>query len=89
MAFEYLLVQALHILRGEGRFQRYYLVQYATQGPHVALNVVGLIPPHLRTRIVGSTGLSVVEASLVGDLGNVHVSQLCCEVLIQKDICAL
>ena len=66
LTFQNRLEQPLHVFGLEGRFERDHLVNDAAQGPDVALKVIWFISPDLRTRIVRSTRLSIVETVLIG-----------------------
>ena len=57
--------QTLHILCLERRPKCNHLVDDTAQRPYIALKVVRLIAPDLRTSIVRSTCLRVVEAALI------------------------
>ena len=81
-------VEASHIICSEWRPERDRLIQNATQRPNIALHVVGLVTPHLWTRIVWRSGLSVKKASL-GDFGNIHVTELRLAIFVEEHICTL
>mmetsp|Transcript_17715 Transcript_17715/g.48192 ORF Transcript_17715/g.48192 Transcript_17715/m.48192 type:complete len:350 (+) Transcript_17715:561-1610(+) len=73
---EDLSVEALHVLCPKRRAERHHLVKNTAERPHVALGVVGHIPPDLGGGIVRGPGLRHAEASLC-HLGDVEVPELC------------
>lgn len=60
--FHYPLIQAFHVLCGEGRIQRNELIEDATEWPYVWLVVVGFVLPHLWTCIIWSSSLCFQNA---------------------------
>lgn len=68
--------ELVHVTARKGRLKRKHFVDDAAEGPHVGLVTVGLVLPHLRRGVVGSSCLRVVEPVLARDLADVHVSQL-------------
>jgi hypothetical protein len=89
MTLKDLLVEALHILCGEGRLECNHLVENAPERPNVRLDIVRLVAPDLGARIVGSASLGVVQSALVGNFRDIHVAELGSEVSIQEDVRAL
>ena len=86
MSFKYFLIESLHVICRERRLQCYHLIEHTSERPYVTLNVVGLIPPHFRARIVWGSGLRVVEATFIGNFGHIHVTEFGCEIFIEEDI---
>jgi len=84
-ALNNLFVQALHVVGAEGRDKCTHLVEDAAEGPDIALAVVGLVAPHLRTGIVGCSRLRVAEA-LLDDFADVEVAQLGLHVLEKEQV---
>ena len=83
LSFLHFLIQPVHIFGFKGRLQHGQLVSHASQGPYVALRIVGLVSPHLGRRVVRSAGLSVNESHLC-NFTHIHVPQLVHIVLRQK-----
>jgi hypothetical protein len=75
----------LHVFCSEGRLECDSFVDDTSKGPYVRLVVVWLVPPHLRTRIVRRTGLSV-QQPLLGNFTDIHVSKFGTTVLAQKEV---
>jgi hypothetical protein len=89
VTFEYFLIQPLHILGCERRLESNHFIEDAAERPDIALDVVGLVSPDLRTGIIGRASLSIVQALLVCYLGYIHIAQLCCKIFVQKNVRAL
>lgn len=88
VTFDYLFVEPLHIVGVEGGLKGGHLVEDAAEGPHIRLVVVRLVLPHLGAGVVRRSRLGV-EQTLLGDFGDIHVSQFNCSVLVQEYIGAL
>lgn len=86
VTFEDLLIETLHVISSEGRFQSNDFVQDTTEGPYVTFNVIRLIPPNFRTRIIRSAGLRVVKTPLIGYFRHIHVSKFGSEIFIEENI---
>ena len=86
-AFLHPLKQSLHVVSLKRRLQSNEFINDTSKRPNVALKVVGFVSPNLWTCIVWRTGLSVIEALLVGNFGNVHVAQLNRLIMVQKYVC--
>ena len=86
MAFEDLFIEALHVICREGRLKCNDLIEDTTEGPDVTLDVIGLVPPNLWACVVRGTSLCVVQATLVGHLGYIHVSKLGSEIFIEENV---
>lgn len=84
-AFNYLLVETLHVVCSERRHEGAHLVEHAAERPNVTLAVVRLVAPHLRTGIVGRSCLSVTQP-LLDNLRDVQVSKFRLHVLKEKQI---
>lgn len=69
------LVKPIHVLSSEGRLECGHLIDHASKTPDIRLVIIRLVFPNLRTSIVRSSSLSI-EESILGDLRNIHVSQL-------------
>ena len=69
-------MELFHVRGFERRPLRCHLIKNAAKRPHITLEVVWLISPDLRRRIVRSSGLRREETILGHDLGNVEVGQL-------------
>ena len=86
LAFQNLLVKALHVLCLEGRFERDHFIDDTAQTPDVTLNVVWLVFPDFWRSVIRRASLSVVESLLVCNLADVHVSQLCLHIVVQENV---
>ena len=86
--FKHLFEEAIHIVCSERRNKCAHLVDHATEGPNVGLQIVGLIFPHFGACIVRGSCLRVEEA-LFGYFGNVEVAEFCCAVAVEENVCAL
>ena len=84
LALQYLLVQALHVLRLEWRLQSHHLIDHASQRPYIRFHIVGLIFPNLRARVVRRSRLSVIQTFWICHLRNIHVTQFCRQIIIQE-----
>ena len=69
------LIQVVHVPPAEWRFERQHLVDHAAERPDVRLVAVRLVVPDLGRGVVGRASLRVVEAVLIGNLANVHISE--------------
>lgn len=85
LAFDYLLIQSLHVVGTKRRHKSTHLVEDAAQRPDVTFGIVRLVAPNFRTGIVRSAGLSVAE-SLLNNFRDVEVTKLCLHVLEQEDV---
>ena len=85
LAFDDLLVQALHVVSSERRHQGAHLVEDTAEGPDVRLRVVRHVPPNLWRGVVRSAGLGVRE-SFLHDLRDVEVSELRLHVSVEEDV---
>jgi hypothetical protein len=64
-AFKHFLIEPVHVIRTEGRFQGADLVQDTAHGPNIRFVIVRLVLPHLRRGIIRRACLSV-EQTLFG-----------------------
>ena len=69
------LIQVVHVPPAERRLERQHLVDHAAERPDVRLVAVRLVVPDLGRGVVGRASLRVVEAVLIGNLANVHISE--------------
>ena len=69
------LIQVVHVPPAKRRLERQHLVDHAAERPDVRLVAVWLVVPDLGQGVVGRTSLRVVEAVLIGNLANVHISE--------------
>lgn len=88
-AFKNFFVQPLHIFSLKWRFEGNHFINHTPQTPHVTLDVVRLIFPHLRRSVVGRARLSVIQPLLVSNLADVHVSQLGLHIVVKENVGAL
>ena len=88
LSLDDLFVEALHVVGAEGRHQGAHLVQDAAKRPNVALAVVGLVAPHLWTRVVRSACLRVTQA-LLHNFRDVKIAKLRLHVFEQEQVCTL
>ena len=88
LSLDDLFVEALHVVCTEGRHQGAHLVQDAAKRPNVALAVVGLVAPHLGTRVVWSACLRVAQA-LLDNFRDVKIAKLRLHVFEQEQVCTL
>jgi len=86
-ALKNLFVQACHVVGPERRPKRYSFIKNAPQRPDITLLIVRLVSPHFWTGIVWRTSLSI-KKSFLGNFRNIHVTEFCRPILVQKDICA-
>ena len=63
-----------------------HLVRNTAQRPHITLEVVGLIAPNLRARIVWRAGLSVIKAILTGQFGYIQIANFDNIVVSKEDV---
>lgn len=88
-SFQDLFVKSLHVLCLKWRLQGNHFVDNTAQTPYVTLDVVRFILPNFWWGVIRSSGLSVVEALLVCDLTDIHISQFGLHVVVQEDISTL
>lgn len=88
LALDDLLVEALHVIGTERRHESAHLVEDTAEGPDVALAVVRLVAPYLRTRVVRRPRLRIAQAFFY-DFGDVKIAELGLHVLEQEEISAL
>ena len=69
------LIQVVHVSPAKWRLERQHLVDHAAERPDVRLVAVRLVVPDLGRGVVGRASLRVIEAVLVGNLANVHISE--------------
>lgn len=81
-----LFVQPLHILRLEWWFERHHLIYDAAQAPNITLDIIWLIFPNLGRCIVGCSCLRIIKTFRIRDFRYVHVSQLCSQISIEKNV---
>ena len=86
LAFQDTLEQALHVICLKRWLERDHFINNAPKGPDIALEIVWLVAPHLRTGVVGSARLRVVQSTLIGQLGYVHVTKFASPVFVDEDI---
>ena len=67
----------IHISPSEWGFQRKHLINYAAERPDVRFVTVGFIFPDLGRSIVRRARLRVVQAILVGNFADIHVTEHC------------
>ena len=82
-ALGHLLSKSGHVGSPERRQQSGHLVQNATDGPNVALEVVRLVLPDLGTSVVRSASLSG-QQTVLGLFRNVQVTDFHATILCQK-----
>ena len=85
MALDNFLIEPLHIIGVEGRLKSRHLIEDTAQRPYIRFVVVWFIFPDLWRGIVGCACLGIQE-SLLGDLGDVHVSQLNGPIFVEEYI---
>lgn len=74
LSLQHFLEQSIHVIGFERGLQGCDLIEHTTETPQIALAVIGLVLPDLRTSVVRSACLSV-EQTLLGHLGNIQVSK--------------
>jgi hypothetical protein len=86
LPFEHSFVKTVHIVGTEWGHQRAHFVDNATERPNVRLQIIGLVLPHLRTRVVRRSRLRV-EKTLLSHLAHIEITKLRCAIFIQEDVC--
>ena len=82
---DHLLVERLHVGSLERRLKGGHLIHHTSERPDVGLAAVRLVLPHLRTGVVRSAGLSVVQSEMIGYFGDVTVSEFCHNLIRSPD----
>ena len=80
------LVKSSHVLCLERQVQAGHFVGYATNWPHITLEIVGFIPPYLWWCIVRCARLGIVETILASYLRNVEITDFHNVVICEKDV---
>lgn len=78
--------QAIHVGCFKGRAQCCHFVYHTAQRPNIALVVVRLIFPHLRTSIVWGSSLRVEHAILLSDFWHIQVAQFESSVTLDEHV---
>ena len=78
-------IEGLHVFSLEGNFQTYHLIENTAQRPNVRFFIIGLIFPYFWTCVVGSASLGDTQ-SFLGNLGDVHISQLGFVLVPQENV---
>lgn len=68
-------IEPLHILGIEGRLESTDVIDHDPERPNIALGIIGLIPPDLRTGIIGRSRLRIRQR-ILHDRRYVHIAQL-------------
>ncbi len=85
---QYLMVKSIHVGSSERGVQGYHLIDDTACGPKVTLEVIRFVFPDLWAAIVWGSGLCVKHGSLLGNLGDIQISELDDSLLGKEQISA-